>query len=504
MAKVGFCVIGAEYNNVELLSALLKQKKHNTVGFLDESLFNDAEYKTFPLLAKLFCMRKRIAKDIVHEKLDLLGFSVINDTYQKALEIASSVKKYSDIPIIFGGAHPTSYPDQVITEKCVDMVCVGEGEYAMLELAESIDSGTIKTDIRNIYFKRNGKIIKNARRPEIEDLDSLPKIDKGLFYNKYPTVEYQAVTSRGCLYDCSYCGVTALKESSRSIGGKVFKRQSVEKTIDEIKYYTSRRKYSSVYFHDNVFTANRQWVLKFADLYKKEINLPYLIITHFSNMDEDIIKALKNSGCKRVQFGLQSYSEKLRKSLLNRTEKNEKVKQICNLCDKYKLYYTIDYIVGIPGQDEDELLNAANFFNKLKYLIKINVFWLKLYPNTILFKNMCESGFLSEEKQEKVKKGLELSFRDGGSFKDLDKKTMYAKYDAIFKILPLVPESIGNFLIRSQKIIKTISSLNILLIFIEISVALIKRDPTAIIYIKHYLWYIKRRIIKSVYKTNEV
>ena len=113
---------------------------------------------------------------------DLIGFSVISDTYGWACQIAGELIKRIDIPVIFGGIHPTSVPDIVIKEDFVDYVCAGEGEEAMVELCDALQQGKDTTSIRNVWTKRNGRIIKNPLRPLISDLDSLPFPDKELYY----------------------------------------------------------------------------------------------------------------------------------------------------------------------------------------------------------------------------------------------------------------------------------------------------------------------------------
>ena len=85
----------------------------------------------------------------------------MTDFYEWACNIAEKIKEEINVPIIVGGIHPTSVPDRVMKNKNFDMLCIGEGEFAMLELANSLQRGEMDYSIKNIWFRRGEEIIKN-------------------------------------------------------------------------------------------------------------------------------------------------------------------------------------------------------------------------------------------------------------------------------------------------------------------------------------------------------
>ena len=183
--KIAFVNDSCERLGVEYISAVLKAAGHETKLFVDPQLFDD-ENISIKGLARVFDCKKKLISELKAYQPDLIGISAVTDFYQWALGMTRLIKEAMDVPIILGGIHPTSVPERVISNESVDMVCVGEGEYAMLELVNSMAKGKIDTTIRNIWFKRNGTVIRNEVRPLIEDLDALPMPDKELYYSASP------------------------------------------------------------------------------------------------------------------------------------------------------------------------------------------------------------------------------------------------------------------------------------------------------------------------------
>jgi len=162
--KVLFIAKGQESLSIEYLSSVLKREGHqvellfdpgldNILGFLNLKflkLRNDEWY-----IEKI----KKIAPDIV-------AFSCLTNLFSFVKEKASLVKRhFSNIPVVVGGIHPTILPDLVIREKDIDMICIGEGEEAFVELLDKMQKGIDYFDTRNFWFKHRDKIIKNPLRP---------------------------------------------------------------------------------------------------------------------------------------------------------------------------------------------------------------------------------------------------------------------------------------------------------------------------------------------------
>jgi len=234
--KIVFVAIATENIAIEFLSSFLKERGHVVEMVFDPRLFATEAFN-LKRVAGIFDISKEIVKQINEKKPDLIGFLVFTFNYQRSLELARAIKKSGQkAPIIFGGVHPTSVPELVIKEKSVDMVCVGEGEYALDELLQALEKGQKINNIKNIWFKRDKRVIKNPCRKLIEDLDSLPFPDKNMFYNVYPGFikdDYSALSSRGCPFSCTYCGNNVLHKVYRGLG-KPVRRRNPKNMVDEL------------------------------------------------------------------------------------------------------------------------------------------------------------------------------------------------------------------------------------------------------------------------------
>ena len=165
--KCVLVAIGWENIALQALSAMLKQNGHEVHLVYDQALFDDKNYLSIPWMAKLFGQKELVLQRIIELEPDLVGFHVQTVQYHK-------IKQHYNVPIIFGGIHPHSSPEKTLLKEdpAVDMICLSEGEYPLLELCNSIEQGEIDYSIKNIWFRlENGSLIKNETRPLIEDID---------------------------------------------------------------------------------------------------------------------------------------------------------------------------------------------------------------------------------------------------------------------------------------------------------------------------------------------
>src|SRR3989338_6396736 len=181
-------------------------------------------------------LEKDLMKEIKIINPDLIAFSISTTIYSWMKDTAKKIKSEFKKPIIVGGPHPTFFPE-VINDESVDIICVGEGEDAIIELVNKIEKGENITKIQNLWLKKDGKIYKNPIRHAIENLDSIPYADRDI-YRKYSLFRDQNVdvfmSGRGCPYNCTFCFNKGYNELYKG-KGKVLRRRSVPSIIDEIK-----------------------------------------------------------------------------------------------------------------------------------------------------------------------------------------------------------------------------------------------------------------------------
>lgn len=450
--KIVFVVIGVESLAVELLSGFLKKHGYEVEVIFDPRLFL-SEAIQVKKIATLFDTSREIVQQIIEKKPDLIGFSVFTLNYQRALELAKKLKQHNtQIPIIFGGIHPTSVPEVVIKEKCVDIVCVGEGEEALLELLDSFKNKRQRVDIKNLWFKRNGEIVKNPCRPLIGDLDSLPFPDKDIFYNIYPGFmkDYYTISSRGCPFACTYCANNVLRSTYSGLG-KSIRRRSPENIIKELVWAKERYVSKKITFVDDVFVQDTDWLERFVSEYKKKVNLPYVMLTHPRFVTPEIVKLLVNSGCYLLAFGIQSASEKTRVEILKRFETNKEIEEATKNCHKVGLKFSVDHIFNIPGEGIREHEEALRFYNQIRPSI-INTYWLQYFPKTEIINTAIEKGAIKESMVREIEEGLtSTSLVVGFGSKDsFNPELVYTNFQFFFMLLPILPKWLVGQIIKRK------------------------------------------------------
>jgi len=298
--KIALVTSGQENLGVEYLLAVLKKNGHDARLFFDPQTFGGGLFFRNNYLRHKFDLSTKIVTNIIEYQPDIIGFSCMTHNYRWSITIAQKIKKVKDIPIIFGGIHPTSVPEFVLSNACVDMVAVGEGERSFLKLLENLREQKDATDVPGIYFKKNGQVVKNRPYPLIEDLNSLPFPAKHLFYDKISAYQYlySIMTSRGCPFSCSYCCndlLTNLYEGKYQI-----RRRSVDNVLQELKWAKDTFNLREIFFIDEVFAFETTWLKEFTARYKDEIGLPFYAYYHFKFATEERIKLLKEAGCGRL------------------------------------------------------------------------------------------------------------------------------------------------------------------------------------------------------------
>jgi radical SAM superfamily enzyme YgiQ (UPF0313 family) len=444
--KVLFISPSCENMGMEYLSAALKQAGHQVDLVYDPQLFNDT-FVFSKTLSRTFSHEKRILKEVGMHQPDLVAFSVVSDNYSWACQRARKIKEIYHLPIIFGGVHPSSVPEVVMKNEFADYVVVGEGEGAIVDLANSLDRGEPISNIRNLWYKENGSIKGNEVRPPIQNLDELPFPDKDLFYAKLPFFRdgYYIMTSRGCVYRCTYCNNSLFK---RMYAGKgpFFRRRSVENVLNELKEAKKKYNMTSIHFWDEIFVSDHDWLKEFLERYRREIALPYACCIHVNFIKEDVVSLLKKSGCWQAFMGVQSLNEDIKKNILHRNETNERVKETIRLFNQYRISIVAENIINLPNEKEDDLVYMMKFYNENRPT-RLYVFWLSFYPKTEIVDIAHNMGILDEKAIEDIENRKNTKpFQLGGTIEN----KQFEKCQTMLALVNKLPRRLNDFLIRKK------------------------------------------------------
>lgn len=332
---------------------------------------------------------------VQQKKPRLVGFYCTTGFHHKNLALALKIKQLQ-IPgllIIFGGPHPTFVPE-LIHEEGVDIICRGEGEYAVLELLQALKDNHDYTAIKNLTVKIRGQIFENPLRPPC-NIDRLPFPDREL-YSKidhiYLSGRQEVMLGRGCPFSCNFCSAAAYRELYRGIGTHV-RLRSVDVVLDELKSVQRRYRPSCFFFHDDTFTPDSAYGRAFLEKYRQQINLPFSCLVRADLVTDDYVAKLRAAGCYLVAFGVESGNQALRSTILKKNIADEQIINCAALLHKHGIPFATFNMVGVPGESLANVWETVDLNARIKPIWA----WFSLYqtlPQTGLADYALERGYV--------------------------------------------------------------------------------------------------------------
>ena len=331
---------------------------------------------------------------------DLVVMSAVEDTYPQGLYLLNQIKDRK-IPTLVGGVFTTFAPHLAIQEDAIQMVCVGEGEGALVELCEKMATGQDYSDVKNLWVKdRDGHVKANPQRPVIE-LDTLPVMDFEIFeenriYRPMAGKVYRMIpieTHRGCPFTCTYCNSpsqTALHRENRV--GKFFRKKSIEKVREELAYLVNRWKAEYVYFPADTFLAwSDEEFKRFIDMYR-EFQLPFWMQTRPETITEENVEMLKSVGCHRVSLGIEHGNEHFRREVVDRKISNDELIRRTNIIGR-RIPVSVNNITGFPTETRDLAFDTVRL-NRELVVDTMNCYTFMPYHGTPLRQMAVSLGLL--------------------------------------------------------------------------------------------------------------
>lgn len=414
------CEVDLTSNGLRSISSQLKK-----YGYLTKILFLPRYYPCYAeeTLADLYSLVK---------DSDLIGLYCMDQSLEKAVQIIKFLKsKNNDKNIVWGGIYATLNPDECL--KHADIVCVGEGEGAVLDLVEALEKNKATTKIKNLWIKKNGKIYKNAVRSLIEDINTLPFEDYD-FKNHYILLNDKIVqmgpehmnygphnlsneffslisgkfvtihTTRGCPYSCAYCCNYDLKKiyskkgryvRSRVVKNVIAELLNLKKNIPGLEF---------VWFtDDDFFIRSKKEISYFAELYKKEVDLPFMCYVTPTSVEEEKLKLFIATKLARVEMGIQTGSERLNLQLYQRNIQKTKVVNAAKILNKLRarLPYFPEYqfICTNPFETKKDVLETLNLITSIPTPFFLRPFNMTFFRGSYMWRKACDSKVICDKSE---------------------------------------------------------------------------------------------------------
>ncbi|MFH1859428.1 MAG: radical SAM protein [bacterium] len=419
--------------------------------FFKHSYFNNAHAPTDTEIKQLIGVLKR-------SRTNLVGISVSCSAYlETAKVITMAIKEALNIPVLWGGVHATVDPEGCIQH--ADMLCVGEGEYPILELLEAMSSQKDMTGIKNLWINQEGRVIKNPLRQLIQDLNSLPLPDytnDNKYYISGDKIyegdpihldcwDYFLQGTRGCPYSCTYCSNSLFKEMYKD-HGKYIRQRSVEHVIKElIQAKGSLKGLKMITFFDEVFGINKKWISEFCEGYKEKINIPFSCYLHPLAVKEDIVIMLKDAGASLIGIGIQSGCERVRRHIFKRPETNKQIIEAAEILQKHKIPFVLDLIMDNPFESHEDKDETLNLLLQIPRPFKLSLYSLIYFPETGLTKMALKQGLITRDDIEDRRQRVLSQFRVTLGYKREKWDTAWIAL-LLLSGIPWIPRQMVSFL----------------------------------------------------------
>jgi anaerobic magnesium-protoporphyrin IX monomethyl ester cyclase len=413
------------------------------VRFLERSLVN-AGFKTYILFLKDFDSQKPgpitktellLLKGLVASlNPGLIGLSVMSSLYlDTVLPVNEMLRRNFNIPVAWGGVYASLFPGKCLEH--ADYVLRGEGEKAIVELADAVLNEKPCHDIRNLAYHYNhncrsraingnqavnrsqaadrnhdNDIVINELRPLCENLDDLGYplflpdnkffIDDGKLTHKDPIISssgYELAASRGCPFACTYCSSVNLRRMYRG-KGKFLRIRSVSSVISELEDAMSHMKrMKTVHFWDEIFPCDREWIDEFARQYALKIRLPFEIWGHPLKTDDYAISKLAGAGLYKVVMGIQSGSPRIRKEIFRRGETREDILKAARILNKRKVPHVIyDFMLRHPFETGYDIQKTFELCAELPKPFDLQLHGLNFLPGTDIIEIAAKNGITGQ------------------------------------------------------------------------------------------------------------
>jgi hypothetical protein len=257
----------------------------------------------------------------------------------------------------------------------------------------------------------------------IPDLDVLPSADL-TSENKYylgdntwrdvaswdaQAISYDTMASRGCPFECTFCIHNFTRKATEGLG-TYLRRRSVAHVMRELRAVVAARpKLEAIAFSDDIFAPPRPWLEEFAEAYKRDIGLPFVVYSFPGMVDDKRVRIMRDAGLWCTTMGIQSGSDRIRRDCYERETANEDIIEACKVLARYHVVRNLDFIGDNPYETDADRRATVDLLARLPKPFYFNFYSLTYFPGVDLTKRALRDGFIRPEDVEHVaQKGYHL------------------------------------------------------------------------------------------------
>lgn len=327
-----------------------------------------------------------------------LGVTVLTGApLRDALDLSRAVRAARpDLPIIWGGWHPSLFPEQCLTEPSVDVVVMGQGEVTFAEIVDRLARGASLVGVAGCMVRERGAVVANAPRP-LQDLNKLPPAN----YELIPVERYFAlkgkrqldyISSQGCRFRCAFCADPAV--FNRAWSGIAPARMGTE-----LAALWQRYRFEEISFQDETLFTKRDRVEQIAEEFlSRGLKVAWtgtLRADQGFRLPDEVLAKCSRAGLRRVMVGVESGSQEV----LDWIKKDITLDQVwatAEKCRRHGIGMIINIIVGFPGEPETSVAESIAVGRRLRAMspdFELAIFFYKPYPGNPIAERLVQEGY---------------------------------------------------------------------------------------------------------------
>jgi radical SAM superfamily enzyme YgiQ (UPF0313 family) len=320
----------------------------------------------------------------------VLGIATFLDSFVFLEDFIKRIReKNRHIPIVLGGSLVSSAPKLLMKNLPADYAVLGEGELTILELLDALSKGKIDliSRIPGICFRQDGEVFLNLPRSQIRDLDSLPELDLDLWPRIGDTNHLEKLgfsSSRGCYANCSFCFKTI----------PLISQMSPNRFAEVTKYLAEKYRLKFFYINDLTFVIDRKRAIKSCHALKTS-GIHWACSTRVDNIDEDLLRVMKDSGCEEIWYGMESVDQKVLSANFKKITA-EQIEKAVEMTNKAGIKVMANFIIGLLGETQDSL-NKMIRFVETRNVIPCSIKYLTPFPGTYVYDYARRKGLIRDE-----------------------------------------------------------------------------------------------------------
>ena len=374
--------------NIALLASFIRQRGDYDCTLVD---FETTETSSITEMAQI----------VLAQSPKYICITTLTPRFPTVVRMSQEIKRLdSTVTIIVGGPHVTGCPQTALYDS-ISYGIVGEGEEALLELLDTLEAGRDPSHVGNLIYRDDTSTKVNKMRPFVKTLDELPfpawdlmnlddYVDPAYFKGRHLAI----FSGRGCPYDCTFC-------ASAVTWRRKLRLRSVENVMEEIRHIVNGLGVRNLMFWDDTFAADKKRAIAICNrIIEEELDISYTVQIRADACSDELIEALKDSGCAFAAIGVESGNEQILEKIGKREAKDQ-FRNTVSAMKRANLPTIASYIIGLPGDTHETIKETMEFALELdadqsKFMI------LAPYPGTRVYEIAVQKGLVDPASFEQM------------------------------------------------------------------------------------------------------